>query len=98
MIWGPEKVILVIGVNKIVKDVQDGLERVHHYCAPLNARRHTLKHRSASLANLPCVKTGACMECRSDWRICNYTVIIDGAMPMHHDRINVILVGEELGI
>jgi hypothetical protein len=98
MIFGPAKVILVVGINKIVKDVEEGLERIHQYAAPVNAKRHALKHRSANLGELPCVKTGGCVECRHDWKICNYTVVIDGAMPMHHGRINVVLVGEELGI
>jgi hypothetical protein len=98
MIFGPAKVILVIGVNKIVKDLEEALERVRRYAAPLNARRHVEKHHSEGLSNLPCVKTGSCVDCRNDWRICNYTVIIDGAMPSHQGRINVVLVGEELGI
>ncbi len=98
MIFGPSKVILVAGVNKIVKDVDEALQRIHELAAPVNARRHYLKHHAEGLASLPCVKTGTCAECRHEWKICNYTVIIDGAMPQHHGRINVVLVGEELGI
>ena len=98
MIFGPGKVIIVVGVNKIVKDVDEGLERIHQIAAPLNARRHYLKHHTEAFVNLPCVKTGICADCKHDWRICNYTVIIDGAMPQHHGRINVVLVGEDLGI
>jgi hypothetical protein len=98
MIFGPAKVILVAGVNKIVKDTEEGLLRIHQYAAPINARRHNLKHHDAQLGDLPCVRTGVCVDCRHDWKICNYTVIIDGAMPQHHGRINVVLVGEELGI
>jgi L-lactate utilization protein LutB len=98
MIFGPAKVILVLGVNKIVKDVDEALERIHQIAAPVNARRHYLKHHSEGFATLPCVKTGSCAECRHDFKICNYTVIIDGAMPHHQGRINVVLVGQELGI
>ncbi len=98
MVFGPDKVILVVGVNKIVKDVDAALERIHQTAAPVNAKRHALKHHDEALAGLPCVKTGSCADCRHDWRICNYTVIIDGAMPQHRGRINVVLVGEELGI
>jgi L-lactate utilization protein LutB len=98
MIFGPTKVILVAGVNKIVQDVDQALLRIHQYCAPLNAKRHLLKHHSPGLSELPCVKTGSCADCRMDWRICNYTVIIDGAMAFHKGRINVVLVGEELGL
>jgi L-lactate utilization protein LutB len=98
MIFGPKKVILVVGVNKIVKDVEAALERIHQYAAPINARRHSLKHHSENLLTTPCVKTGSCVECRHEMKICNYTVIIDGAMPQHKGRINVVLVGKELGI
>jgi hypothetical protein len=88
----------VVGVNKIVKDVDAALERIHQYAAPVNAKRHALKHHAENFGNLPCVKTGSCIECRSEWKICNYTVIIDGALPKHKGRINVVLVDEELGI
>jgi hypothetical protein len=98
MIFGPNKVILVAGVNKIVRDVEAALARIHEYCAPMNSKRHLLKHHSPGLADLPCVKTGSCADCRADWRICNYTVIIEGAMIFHKGRINVVLVGEELGL
>ena len=97
MIFGPSKVIVVAGINKIVKDVNEALERIHHFTAPVNARRHALKH-NRNFLELPCVKTGSCVECRHDWRICNHTVITEGAMPRHAGRINVVLVGEELGI
>ena len=98
MVFGPAKVIIVTGANKIVKDVEEGLQRIHQWAAPVNAKRHNLKHHDAGLAELPCVKTGSCADCRQDWRICNYTVIIEGAMPQHQGRINVVLVGEDLGI
>ena len=98
MIFGPAKVILVIGANKIVKDVNEALERVHQVAAPMNAKRHYLKHHRPQFGDLPCVRTGKCVDCHHDWRICRYTVIIEGAMIEEKGRINVILVGEELGI
>ena len=98
MIYGPGKVILVAGIEKIVKDVPEALERIHNYAAPINAERHHLKHHDEMLGALPCVKTGSCADCRHEYRICNYTAIIEGALPKHKDRINVVLVGEELGI
>jgi L-lactate utilization protein LutB len=98
MIFGPAKVILIVGVNKIVKDAEAALERIHQIAAPINAQRHYLKHHAEKFANLPCVKTGSCIECRHENKICNYTVTIDGAMPQHKGRINVVLVNEELGI
>ena len=98
MIFGPEKVIIVAGVNKIVEDVNEALERIHQVAAPINAKRHYLKHHRSDFGDLPCVITGRCVDCNHDWRICRYTVIIDGAMIREKGRINVVLIGEELGI
>jgi hypothetical protein len=98
MIYGPTKVILVIGANKIVKNVDEALERIRQYAAPVNAKRHYLKHHDENLSDLPCIKTGSCIDCQHKWRICNYTTIIEGAISRHQGRINVVLVGEELGI
>jgi len=98
MLYGPDKVILVVGTNKIVKDVDEALERIHQVAAPMNARRHYLKHHEDSLADLPCVRTGRCVDCTHKEKICCYTVIIEGAMSSEKDRFNVVLVGEELGI
>ena len=96
-IYGPKKVICVVGTNKIVKDTSEAVERVHQLAAPVNVRRFVTT-RNPKMADLPCVKTGFCVDCRHEWRICNYTVIISGAMPQHKGRINVVIVGEELGI
>ena len=98
IVFGPSKVILIVGANKIVQDVEAGLERIHQYAAPVNAKRHAMKNHNPNFGTLPCAKTGVCVDCRSEWKICNYTVIIEGALPKHKGRINVILVGEALGI
>ncbi len=98
MIFGPEKVIVVAGVNKIVKDVDEALERIRAVAAPINIKRHFMKHENPELGQLPCVKTGRCADCNNDWRACNYTVIIEGAMISEKGRINVVLVCEELGL
>jgi hypothetical protein len=98
IVFGPSKVILIVGANKIVQDVEAGLERIHQYAAPVNAKRHAMKNHNPNFGTLPCVKTGVCIDCRSEWKICNYTVIIEGALPKHKGRINVVLVGETLGI
>jgi hypothetical protein len=68
MIYGPAKVILVIGANKIVKNVDDALERIHQYTAPVNAKRHYLKHHDENFTDLPCVKTGVCIDGRHEWK------------------------------
>jgi L-lactate utilization protein LutB len=98
MIFGPEKVIIVAGVNKIVEDVEAALNRIHYIAAPMNAKRHYLKHHREEFATLPCVLTGKCVDCNHEWRLCHHTVIIDGTMVREKGRINVILVGEQLGI
>ena len=85
--YGPDSVIVVAGCNKIVPDLAAAVERVKKIAAPVNATR---LHCST-----PCAKTGECMNCHSDGRICcNYLV---SAQQRHQDRIKVILVGEELG-
>ena len=98
MIFGPDKVVVVAGVNKIVKDENEALERIHSYAAPMNAKRHHLKHRNEDFGNLPCARTGICVDCNHDSRICRYTVIIEGTKITEKGRINVVLVGEKLGI
>jgi len=98
MIFGPDKVIVVVGANKIVKDVNEAIERIHRVAAPINAKRHVVKHHGEAFGNLPCVRTGICIDCNNDSRICRYTVIIEGSMMQRKERINVVLIGEELGI
>ena len=98
VLFGPEKVILVIGANKIVKDLESALKRIHEIAAPINAKRHALKHHVPEFGQLPCAITGVCTDCNHEWRICRYTIIIEGSMITEKDRINVVLVGEELGI
>jgi L-lactate utilization protein LutB len=98
IIFGPDKVILVIGANKIVKDLDGATRRVHEIAAPINAKRHALKHHNVDFGELPCVITGSCTDCNHDWRICRFTVIIEGSMFPQKGRINLVIVGEELGI
>lgn len=98
MICGPNKVIIVVGANKIVKDVDEALARIHNLATPVNAIRHSLKHNMPEGQDLPCVKTGYCIDCNHPARPCQYTVIIEGSGIMDKRRFNVVLVGEELGI
>jgi hypothetical protein len=98
VIFGPKKVVLVIGANKIVSDLESALKRIREIAAPINAKRQALKHNRADFAQLPCVITGFCADCNHEWRICRYTTIIEGSMLSEKDRINVVLVGEALGI
>ena len=86
--FGPRKVVLVIGKNKITKDLEAAMKRVRKI-APKNAARHP------SL-NLPCQKTGKCMDCSSPNRICNSWLITEKSYPK--GRIKIILVEEDLGL
>jgi len=87
MIFGPKKVIVIAGINKIVGDIDEGIDRVRELAAPMNAKRLNLK--------TPCAVTGVCSDCDSKDRICNVTSIIQ-KMPWGAD-ITVVLVGQSLG-
>ncbi len=97
MIFGPKKVILAAGANKIVNDVEEARKRIRDICAPLDVKRYILKQDQTEYGNLPCAKTGFCADCKHDLRFCCYTVVIEAVAVTEHDRINVVLVGEELG-
>lgn len=87
MLYGPEKVILLVGVNKIVKNIDEAIKRNREISAPANAKRLN--------RNTPCTKVGYCMDCKSNERICReYTVI---ASQMRKDRIHVIFMNENIG-
>ena len=88
MFIGPNKTIVVTGVNKIVKDVDAAEKRVREWTAPQNAKRLNRK--------TPCVETGVCADCSSPDRICNIYVTL-AKKPSRTDVI-IILVGERLGI
>lgn len=87
MMFGPKHVLLVCGVNKIVKDIEAAKKRVQEWIAPMNARRLGLK--------TPCADTGVCVNCSSQQRICNIYVILS-KKPRNTD-ITVFIVGEQLG-
>ena len=86
-IFGPGKVILVAGYNKIVEDVQEAIKRVKNVAAPINAKRLNI--------DVPCAKVGKCVDCNSPNRICR-VVVIHERRPSLTDML-IVLVGEELG-
>lgn len=98
MMFGPKKVLVFAGGNKIVTDVDEALHRIHNVVSPVNSLRHYAKHQQAEAIERPCVKLGKCTDCFTAWRVCRYTAIIDGCQPPEKGRITVILVGEDLGI
>lgn len=87
MIYGPKQVILVVGINKIVKNIEEAEKRVRNYAAPIDAKRLD--------KNTPCTILGYCVDCKSSDRICNHFTIIRGQFVK--DRIKVIIIGETLG-
>jgi L-lactate utilization protein LutB len=86
--FGPKHVILLIGRNKIVGDLEEAMQRVKNYAAPLNAMRLDKK--------TPCVKTSYCEECKSPDRICNVWTITEKSFPK--GRIKVVLINQDLGL
>ena len=85
--FGPASVILVVGSNKIEKDLAAADARVKAVAAPANAKRLSCK--------TPCAVTGQCENCQSPGRICcTYVLHRYQRVP---GRIKVILVGQELG-
>ena len=86
--FGPRNVIILVGRNKVVPDVEDAMLRVKNYAAPANAMRLDMK--------TPCVKTSICEECRSLDRICNTWTITEKSFPQ--GRIKIVLINEDLGL
>ena len=87
IVYGPDSVIVVAGMNKVVATLEDAVQRARTVAAPMNKQRFPL--------NTPCEVTGACADCKSESCICNQLLITRNSKPA--GRIKVILVGEELG-
>jgi hypothetical protein len=88
MMFGPKRVIIVAGINKIAKNLDEAKLRVQNRAAPLNAKR--LGRQT------PCTHTGKCEDCESPDRICNVYLVIR-KKPRLTD-LRVVLIGEKLGL
>ncbi len=88
MFFGVKQVVLLIGANKIVRDVNEALDRVQNTSAPYHAKNLG--------TNTPCAKTGICTDCSAPQRICNITTILSKKPPTVDFLI--VLVGEDLGL
>lgn len=86
--FGPRHVVLFVGRNKIVKDLESARKRVKEHAAIKNAQSH-------KNLNIPCQKTGKCMDCSSPHRICNSWTITEKSYPKN--RIKIVLINEDLG-
>ena len=85
--YGPEHVLMIVGMNKIAKDVDAAIYRVRNEAAPINAQRFPI--------NTPCKVTGSCANCKSaDSICCNFLIT---RLERHPERMHVILVNDELG-
>jgi hypothetical protein len=87
LIFGPKKVFVVAGMNKVTYSIDEAIARVKHFASPANTRRLE--------RNTPCRLSGVCTDCRSTDRICSNLVITNFSGVK--DRIKVFLVGESLG-
>lgn len=87
MIYGPDKVIVVVGINKVVNNEEEAINRLRTIAAPINAHRLNRK--------TPCATTGNCEDCNSPERICaNY---VSMKRQINPDRIKVIIIDNEFG-
>lgn len=85
--YGPKKLVLIVGMNKVTSDVDAAMKRARNEAAVINVQRFGL--------NTPCSKTGTCIDCKSPDTICCQFLIT--RFSRHADRIHVILVDENLG-
>ena len=85
--YGPTHVIMVVGMNKVAKDLDAAMSRARNVAAPINAQRFDL--------DTPCKKNGSCANCMSKDTICCQFLVT--RFSRHEGRIKVILVGEDLG-
>lgn len=89
MFFGPKKVIVVVGRNKLVNgDIQTAVSRIRDWASPPNARRLNYK--------TPCAETGFCSDCGSPERICRITVVLE-RKPKYTD-VRVLVVNEDMGL
>lgn len=87
MIYGPDKVIVVVGYNKIVKNIDEAIKRNREISAPANCKRLARK--------TPCAEVGYCMDCKSPDRICNDYVVIKRQAAK--ERIYILILEEDFG-
>ncbi|HAQ41728.1 MAG TPA: lactate utilization protein [Clostridiales bacterium] len=85
--YGPDNVIIVVGINKITDTVEEGIKRVKNIACPLNAKRAGY--------NPPCVELNKCIDCASKERVCNILSIIEGQS--EENRIKLCIVNEMCG-
>ncbi|MDR1900657.1 MAG: lactate utilization protein [Treponema sp.] len=88
MIFGPKQVIILAGMNKVTRTLEDAVVRARTVAAPVNMQRFPGR-------KTPCGETGACGDCLSPDSICTYIVTTRLCKPP--GRIKIILIGKDLG-
>ena len=87
MMFGPKKVIIISGTNKIVKNLEEAEKRIKTYAAPMNNKRYETPN--------PCVQLGECVDCQGKTRICNITTVISRCPPL--TEIHVVFINGDYG-
>lgn len=93
--YGPKKVIMLVGVNKIVENMEEAVKRVKTVAAPKNAVRLSCKTFCAVKGHCVDMEGGIGKGCDSPQRLCRDYLV--SAKQKHKGRINVILINETLG-
>jgi len=88
MIFGPDRVMIVVGRNKIVRDLDEAFHRIKNVIAPKLAEIKGMR--------VPCIAAGRCVECESEERLCNVTTILERAPT--YTAVMVIIVDDDLGL
>lgn len=88
MVYGPDSVVVVVGMNKVCDTLEQAVQRARTIAAPANAQRFN--------GATPCAVTGSCHNCTSPDCICNQILITRNCRPA--GRIKFVIVGEELGL
>lgn len=87
MAFGPQRVLVIAGMNKVTSDLESGVKRIYEIAAPMRAKSLNM--------DTPCAQTGECTDCNSPQRICRITTILH-RKPIQTD-ISVVLIKEHLG-
>lgn len=95
MFWGHPLSIVIVGRNKIVRNLDEAFDRIKNTIAPTHFRIRC-GELGGRKRETPCVATGKCNDCRSGDRGCNIFTIIEGK-PARTD-LHVIIVNQDLGL
>ena len=87
IIYGPKKVLIIAGMNKVCDTIESAVQRARTVAAPMNMQRF--------MKDTPCAVTGVCGDCKSESCICNQILVTRNCRPVN--RICFLIVGEDLG-